>query len=324
MSAARGWPSGAVTAGGPLDDSGGQDRSDAGGTAPAAPTTVTVLVAVICLLGAFASAVGAFASGGPGPHAVTGLHGGRVTLYGQGLYRYDTLLIGAGNRGQDLVVLFVEVPLLAGLLAATRRGGLRSRLMLASTLAFFAYYYTSMCFATAFNRLFAVYVVLFAASLAALLLTLLRLDPAAVAAGFPDRPAPGSLAAYLLSVAALLTAVWLPPMLRSLITATVPTFANTYTSEVTWALDLGLIVPAAVTAAVLLLRRRPAGYLLTFLLIGLNLTIGAVLISQGIAQVLAHALTTTEVLGMVVTFAVLTLVAAGLLAALLRRWQTSS
>ncbi len=283
---------------------------------------VTTLGWLIAALAAWVSAAGVFCAGGPGRHDVVGLHGGTVTLYGEGLFRYDTLLIGAGNRGQDAVVLFVEVPLLVALLLLSRRGvAMRSRLLLAGVLGFFAYYYASMCFATAYNRLFALYVVLFGASVFAFALAVTALDPAMVAAAFPPRPSRGLIACYLLTVATLLTAVWLPPMLSSLITGGVPDLVSTYTSETTWALDLGLIVPAAVCAAVLLLRRRPVGHLLAALLIVLNLTIGLVLMSQGLAQILVDALSVGEVAGMVVTFAVLTVLAGWMLATLLRRWR---
>jgi hypothetical protein len=281
---------------------------------------VQVLGWVIVLVAALASAVGVFSAGGPGRHEVVGLHGATVTLSGQGLFGHDTLLIGAGNRGQDAVVLFLEVPLLAGVLLLSRRGGLRSRLTLAGTLGFFAYYYTSMCFATAYNRLFAAYVVLFGASVFAFVLAVAGLDAQDVADAFPPRPSRRVIAGYLLTVAALLTAVWLPAMLGALISGDTPALVNTYTAETTWALDLGLIVPVVVCAAVLLLRGRPMGYLMAVLVIVLNLTIGLVLISQGVAQIVVHVLSAGEVAGMVVTFAVLTVVAGGLLAALLRGW----
>ncbi len=293
------------------------------GAASSPASAVLWLGWAIVVLAALASVVGVFSGGGPGRREVVGLHGARVVLYGIGLFRDDTLLIGAGNRGQDAVVLFGAVPVLAVLLARVRRGDLRARVLLTGMFGFFAYYYyASMCFATAFNRIFPLYVVLLGAYTFGFVISVSRLDALRVAAAFPRAPSPRVLAAYLLTVAGLLTAVWLPPMAQALVTGEPPTLVNTYTSETTWALDLALIVPIAVWAAVLALRTRAAGLLAALMIMVLNLAIGLVLIGQAVAQVMAHALSTAEVLGLVATFAVLTCVGAVLLYLILTRCTT--
>jgi hypothetical protein len=54
-------------------------------------------------------------------------------LYGEGLFAFDTWLLGVGNRGQDLIVLLVEIPLLLAALAGYRRGSLRGQVALAGS-----------------------------------------------------------------------------------------------------------------------------------------------------------------------------------------------
>ena len=288
------------------------------------PGVVHALILLSSLIAAgagVAAAIGLFAGGGPGQHSVTSIRGDEVTLYGVGLFRDDTFLIGAGNRGTDAVTLFVEVPLLVLAIALCRRGGLLARVLLTGVTGYFLYYYASMVFATAYNRLFPLYVALFSASLFAFLLAFSSVAPREVAAQFPAHPSRRVIAGYLWAVAALLTLVWLPSMLTPLVTGDTPELVATYTTMPTWALDLGVIAPTAALAAILLRRGRPQGYRLATVMLILNVTIGAMLMGQSAAQLVAGVpLTTGEIVGMILSFAALTVVAAGLLGVLVRNW----
>ncbi|MBE9171522.1 hypothetical protein IQ238_29940 [Pleurocapsales cyanobacterium LEGE 06147] len=88
-----------------------------------------------------------------------------MEIYGRGLYRYDTLFIGAGNRGTDAVTLFLGIPLLIFCIWLYRRGSLRGALLLIGTLVYFLYVYGSYALAIAYNNFFFVYIILFSASL---------------------------------------------------------------------------------------------------------------------------------------------------------------
>jgi hypothetical protein len=179
---------------------------------------VTALCGVLALLATTSSLVGLLVGGGPGLHVVTTARGASVTVYGKGIYAADSWLVGAGNRGQDIAILIVEVPLLLLTLWWYRRGGPVTAVALTGVLAFFAYFYVSMTFATAENRLFPLYVA--AASLAgfALVVVARRIDPIRVANALPDHPRRGALATYLLAVAAALTLAWLPGLAVTAIT----------------------------------------------------------------------------------------------------------
>jgi hypothetical protein len=182
-------------------------------------------------------------------------------------------------------------------------------------LAFFTYYYVSMVVGTAQNRLFPLYVA--AASIAgfALCLVTSRLDVNDIAAAVPTPPARKALAAYLIAVAAALTLAWLPGMIMTAVTGTVAEAVGPYTSATTEALDLGLVVPVAVIAAVQLLTQRPMSLVLALIMLVLNVCIGVVLMAQGVAQLLSGVpLTVGEIVTKMLTFGALTLVASGLLA----------
>jgi hypothetical protein len=275
---------------------------------------VTALCGVLALLATTSSLVGLLVGGGPGRHVVTTARGASVTVYGKGIYAADSWLVGAGNRGQDVAILIVEVPLLLLTLWWYRRGGPVAAVALTGVLAVFAYFYVSMTFATAENRLFPLYIA--AASLAgfALVVVARRIDPIRVATVLPDHPGRGALATYLLAVAAALTLAWLPGLAVTAISGDIAAKVGPYTSSVTDALDLGLVVPVAVIAAVQLLRGRPEGSVLTLIMLVVNVCIGILLMAQGGSQLASGVpMTIGEIIAKMLTFAVLTLVAGGLL-----------
>ncbi|HSK51554.1 MAG TPA: hypothetical protein VLA44_02295, partial [Clostridia bacterium] len=107
---------------------------------------LTALAAVTGVLAGIAAAAGLLVGGGQGRETVASVRGETVELFGEGLYRFDTLLGGSGYRGVDLAVLLVALPLLTGSLVLARRGSLRGRLLLAGTFAFFLYDYASLAF----------------------------------------------------------------------------------------------------------------------------------------------------------------------------------
>jgi hypothetical protein len=84
-------------------------------------------------------------------------------------------------------------------------------------------------------------------------------------------------------------------------------------SSVTDALDLGLVVPVTVIAAVQLLRPRPEGSVLTPVMLVVTVCIGILLMAQGVARFASGVpMRVSEIIAKMLTFAVLTVVTAGL------------
>jgi hypothetical protein len=293
----------------------------AGTTATVTPRrSVLALGWIVVVLAAIAAAVGLFSADGPGATGATSLRGQATDLYGAGVYRFDSVLVGVGNRGADAVTLFLEVPALAVALTAYRRRSLRAAIALLGILGWTLYYYASMSLYTAHNRLFPVYVALFAASLFALPMAFASVDAESFARSFPSRPSRTALMIYLGALAAGLTFAWAPAMLTSAVTGDLPARLGAYSTEVTWALDLGVVVPAVAATAVLLHRRAPLGPLAATAMLSLNVALGVALLGQGVAQLLADVpMTPGERVGGMASFAIMTMVAGILLGRLARR-----
>jgi hypothetical protein len=252
-----------------------------------------------------------------GPSTFTTVRGETVTLSGRGLYRYDTVLQGAGNTGTDLFIIVIGVPLLIGAALRYRRGSLKGGLLLAGTLAYFLYTYLSAAFGYAYNNLYLLYVAIFSASFFGLALTLLSFDVATLPSHFSERAPRRGIASFLFVVAAALVIVWVGlSILPALLRGTPPPELQSSSTLVTHGLDVGIIAPAAALTGVLLLHREPVADLLAGMMLVLSWVLGLSVLALSAAQVLAGLLSVPQFVGFVLPFLVLTLASLGLTAAL--------
>jgi len=129
---------------------------------------IPVLALLILALGLFAAFAGLLWNGAP-PLApeVTSVRGEAVTLYGQGVYRYNSLMLGAGFPPQD-AVLIVALAVLGWGAFLYLRGQDRALVILLGVLGYLWYVYASMALGAALDWLFPAYVTLFSASTFAL------------------------------------------------------------------------------------------------------------------------------------------------------------
>jgi hypothetical protein len=253
------------------------------------------------------------------PFTFISLHGQQVEMYGRGLHRYDTLLAGAAFRGTGIVTLFVMLPLLGAAYWLARRGSLRGSFLLAGALSYFFYNGASLAFSAAFNQLFFVYVIYLGASFYAFLLVMTGVDLRALLGRVSQRVPHRGIAAFLFVGGLVPLALWGGEVAAAQAQGQVPELLGSYTTLYTHAFDMAIIVPAAFTAAVLVLRRAPLGYLLAAVLLVLLAAIGLVVIGQTIMQVEAgFTYTTGQLIGFVASWVVLSAIAMALGAALFR------
>src|SRR6185436_13141944 len=174
------------------------------------PKSIAIRLAIIIIpLALLAAGAGVFWQGSGEPYPFETLRGETVMIRGHGLYRYDTVNSSSQEIGADIVTLLIGIPLLITGIALSRKGTLRGQLLLTGALGYFLYTYGAMCFLTAFNPLFLVYVALFSLSLFGFILSMSSLDVDEVArrisSGFPRR----AIASYFIIVAVFLFLAWL-------------------------------------------------------------------------------------------------------------------
>jgi hypothetical protein len=250
----------------------------------------------------------------------TTVRGQLVTLYGHGIYRYDTLFTGALNRGTDFVTLFIAIPLLLVTLVRYRRGTLRGTLLLLGALSWFLYVGASYALgAVAYNDLFLVYVALLATGLWTFLLLFTSVDLQALGRHFsPGMPRRGP-ALFMFASGAVTPGIWLMAPVTSLITGDPPDRLDTYSTLFTTGFDIAVITGAAFVCGRLILRRAPLGYLGAFVLLVLEALLAPMIAAQTVSQLAAGVdLAPGEIVGPVAGFLVVAVAALYFIVTILR------
>ncbi len=285
-----------------------------------------ILVLLIGLLSLFAAAAGLWIQtpGSPYPH--TNHRGERVMINGRGLYFYDTTSMADQAQANDLITLFVGLPVLAISSWLAFRGSLRGRLLLTGTVGFLLYTYMSVTMLISFNELFLVYVALFGLCFYAFVLCMMSFDIKTLPDHFPAQLPRHWIAALLFVMAAFLTLLWLGVTLAPIMQNLIAALDNT-TSFVIQAMDLVFIVPLAVLAAIQLLRRSAWGYPLASVFVMKVAVLGLAVAAMGINQILTGS---ADGLAMVVAFLIITVLNLAAAIVLLRniterklQWATS-
>jgi hypothetical protein len=282
-------------------------------------STLCWLILVIAILAAFAASAGLFSIGGEGPFEFATLHGDTVQIYGRGLYRYDTPMIAVGYRVSDAFTLTVGIPLLLISFWLYQRGSMRGRILLTGTLLFFLYNFGSLGIGAAYNNLFLVYVLLTLLAFLGGSGLLLSFDLQTFPTFFSDRVPRRGISRFLIISGVALFCIWLfLSILPALLNGGVPPEVASYTTIVTFLLDMAIIAPVLVSAGVLLRRAEALGYLMASVLLIFIDALGLSLLVMGMAQQLAGLMNIGQFIGFVASFAILTLFSLRFTLALLR------
>lgn len=183
-------------------------------------------------------------------------------LFIDDLYRDDTF-ITVGWYGNDLVTLVVAIPLLVAALILSMRGSQRAQLVWLGMLDYTLYNYAFYLFGAALNRFFLVYVALFTLSVLALIFGLANVDVNGISQKFQARTPVKWISGYMMFWAVLLGVAWIAQSLDFVVTGQLPQSGlDEGGFKLVAALDLSLVVPGLVLAAIWLWKHRPWGYVL--------------------------------------------------------------
>lgn len=277
------------------------------------------LVPLIALLALAAALAGLFWQSEGSRFLFTTLRGQNAEIYGQGLYRNDTVFFAVTFQALDVLTLVVGLPLLFISFLLYRRGSLRGGLVLAGALAYFLYNGASMAFSAAYNPMFLVYTALFSTSLFAFIITLTMFDLHELAKKVSTRLPHRVLAIFLFFAGLGMLFLWSSELIPSLVSEETPQNLGHYTTLYTHGFDLAILMPTILLTGVLILKRKALGYLLAVPLLVLNVLIGLSVIGATISQTLAGIVFPVGVyIGMIGSWVVMGAFAGWLLAIYLR------
>jgi hypothetical protein len=252
-----------------------------------ASKTLTVLAGLIATLALIVATLGVFWQGEGQSFEFRTLRGETMLIRGHGLYRYETVSVAAQAIAQDIVTLLVGIPLLVVALLLFSKGSLRGTLLFAGTVAYFLYTYASFVFGAAYNVVFLGYVALFALSLFTFILTLMTIDMSALPGHFSPRLPRRTIAIFLFVVGGFLLLAWSGRIVPALLANQPPYGLESYTTLIIQALDLGLVMPIAILAGILLWKQRPWGYLLASIVLIKGMTLALAVSAMAVNMIRA-------------------------------------
>jgi hypothetical protein len=283
------------------------------------------LVPLIAILAAITASIGLFSMNRDGPFQFTTLHNETVEIYGRGLYRYDTPLIAVGYRVSDAFTLIVGIPLLLISFWMVRRGSIRGKILLTGTLLFFLYNFGSLAIGAAYNNLLLIYIILTMATFLTATSLLISFDMQTFPTLFSDRVPRREISIFFLLSGIALFCIWLfLNIVPALLARGVPAELASYTTVITFVVDMGIIAPVLVVTGILFRRREPLGYVLSSVLLIFIDALGTSLLTMGIAQQVAGLMNIGQFIGFVVSFAILTLFSLGFTIILFRNITDTS
>ena len=249
---------------------------------------VAALCLAIAVLAAATATAGVFLRGDGSTATATSIRGEQFEFTTNGVYAYNPERVVAEGVGWDVVTLVFAAPALFLAVPAIARGSLRARLFALGILSYFFYQYLMYAVFWALGPLFPFFIVLYAASAAAIVWTVSTIDVAGLPAHVTERFPRRGMAVFSVLIALLLCAMWIPRIATGLsgdLDGAGLMGAPTLTVQ---AMDLGMIVPLAVLTAVLVWRSRPWGYLLATVLAVKGVTMAgaicAMLVSAAIVE----------------------------------------
>lgn len=263
---------------------------------------ISLLVSFIILCSIVATSYGIFSNQGQGESEYKSIFGETVSIYGKGLYRHESVQMASQAIAQDVVTLFLGIPLLLFSLYLARKGLLKGRLLLTGTLGYFLYTYVSYSFLSMYNSFFLLYVFLMSASLFAFILAMMSFDIQTLPKYFNEKLPVTFIGSFLLVVSFVFAFMWLGKIVPSLMKDTPPVGLEHYTTLVIQAMDLGFVIPASILAGIWLMKRKPFGFLLASVMIIKEITLLTALSAMMVFQMLAGIKGLSVMLAIVILF----------------------
>lgn len=239
------------------------------------------LLCIILACGAIISAlIGLFYSNGGSEFFVNNIYGQQVKLYGDGIYAYNSMLTVSSRLGADWTGILGAVFLI--FLCINKRYQLWMRILKTAQVAMFIYYFACLTFSISMNRLYFLYVFCFGLSiLLSVHLLSKHFKQLAVTAGAKEKNNTG-ISTCLIVSGCITVMIWLTMLIPYLINENYGDLLNTLTTEVTYAIDLGVLCPLMIICGIWIRKKNDIGYKLAPILLYILFYVAPMVILQNL------------------------------------------
>lgn len=180
-----------------------------------------------------------------------------------GTYERDAASMAAQGVGQDLVDLFLVVPMLIITFFYASKGKRVASLLYGGILFYIMYSFIIYCFGVHFNQFFLLYCLTLGISLFGFILFMISIQQQNVAGWFekaPEKPVAG----YIFFVALVFYALWLKSLIPAIFNNSIPAevIDNELLVNPVHVIDLAFALPGLIIGSVLLWKGRSLGYII--------------------------------------------------------------
>lgn len=187
-------------------------------------------------------------------------------IFLDGLYR-DNELIKAVWLGNDIVTLFMVLPIMIWAVIFSLRNSLKAQLVWMGTLWYMVYNYNFYMYGAAFNKFFLLYVLIFTLSAFALIIALMKTDVQMLAKSLSKKMPAKRISGFMLFFAIFIGSLWIAQAASFIFTNEVPLgiTQTDHPTGVVFATDLSLLVSALIIGAILLWRGNVWGFVVSII-----------------------------------------------------------
>ena len=186
-----------------------------------------------------------------------------ISIYGKGLYKHDSILIGSGNRGTDFILLFFIIPLTLISTFFTIQNSFRWKIILCGLFGYYLYLYITFTLSINYNRLFILYIILFGLSFFGFYNIFSEIYQEKIFNLFPEKYEKKWIGTLLLIIGIFVGLLWSIDPLITLITGKFPKLEH-YPTLFTHGLDLSTILPICIISGYKIFNNNKSGYILSF------------------------------------------------------------
>lgn len=185
-------------------------------------------------------------------------------LFFRELYNDNTLVLAAW-RGNDIITLFIAVPLMAISLYLFLKGSKRGFLIWMGTLWYMLYNYMFYLYGASFNEFFLIYTALFALSGYAFVLGLIKINVSEISKSFNYTKRMRVVSGFMLFFGILLGGIEIAMSLSFVFNGEIPEAIKQvdHPTGVIFATDLSILIPLLIVGGILLWKAQPWGYILS-------------------------------------------------------------
>ena len=256
------------------------------------------LSVIVVILIWFSAGMGLFYSDDGQPRSVESIYGETVQLFGDGVYANNSMLKATTAKGSDLVMLLASIGLL--ITTVKRNVGPKVKLLHGGFLVSLLYYSATTAFGITYSRMFLLYLVMFSVAFFAFVATLIDLNATIQP---KDKNIKYTGTAIFTMIAGCTVLVWLMSILPTIFTDAPLDIISIYTTEPTFIIDIGLIFPTCFLAGIMLLHKRPMGYILPPIMLIFLMVIAVTVIGQTAMQLrYGVVISIQQAMGYVMTF----------------------